>query len=81
MISHFLAAILLVFLPNISNQEMYADDGDYPSENTAGGRGFLPITTGTDWKPSPLSLTSRVLRRSKPRFENILEKIRYYHLG
>ena len=80
MISHFLAAVLLVFLPNNSYQEMHADDGGWRL-GPARGRGFLPITTGSGWKPYTRSLTSWVLRRSKPRFKNILEKIRYYHLG
>ena len=79
MISHFLAAVLVVFLPNNYYQEMHADDGG--AAGAARGRGFLPITTGSGWKPYTRSLTSWVLRRSKPRFKNILEKIRYYHLG
>ena len=82
MISHFLAAVLLVFLPNNSYQEMNAG---FRGAGAARGTGYLPITTGSEWKPYPLSLmsrvTSRVLRRSKPRFKNILAKIRYYHLG
>ena len=88
---YFLVAFFLSLVLLGSFQDIYVDEVDQPIEKVdqpigeveqpedSTGTRVIELLQGpiTKW----MTFSRRILTRSKPRFDNILDQIRYYHLG